>query len=303
MVGGLRSRYASARALRPLRRAAALLLAGVWLAASLPASFADESGEASTSQATRQQAARAIPLAKVDPKYRQQVSEVLADPSIFRRMPTNVVDCQPDLFTFLAQNPEVLTEIWRNLGVSKVELTRTAENTFELHDNAGTTGTLHVVEQTCDDGAQNRIVMYAEGSYDGKPFNKPVGARCVLVLTSGSVKETNGRFYVASRLDSFVKLDRASVEFMAQIAHPFVGKTADRNFADTLSFVSNLSYTAEERPERIVSMASELTEVSTSRRERLASLARECAEAGAAWKLTRQGQSAVETAALEAEVK
>jgi hypothetical protein len=246
---------------------------------------------------------RAIPIAKVDPKFRKQVSEVLADPSIFRRMPTNVIDCQPELFTFLAQNPEVLTEIWRNLGVSKVELTRIGENTFELHDNAGTTGTLHVVEQTCEAGAQNRIVMYAEGSYDGKPFNNPVGARCVLVLTSGSVKETNGRYYVASRLDSFVKLDRASIEIMAQIAHPFVGKTADRNFADTLSFVSNLSYTAEERPERIVSMAGELAEVSPSRRERLASLAQECGAAGQAWKLTRQDQGAVETAALDAEVK
>src|SRR5262249_27433493 len=148
---------------------------------------------------------------KVDPKYRRQVSEVLNEPSVFRRLPTNVIDCRPDLFTFLAQNPEVLTEIWRELGVSRVELVRTGDTTFDLRDNAGTTGKLYIVEQTCDAAAQNRVVMYAEGSYDGMPFNKPVGARCVFLLRSGSIRETNGRDYVAARLDSFVKLDRTSV--------------------------------------------------------------------------------------------
>lgn len=296
MSGGVRWEYALARAGRGRRWLAALLIAGAWAAADSQALAADASSEASTSHAARQQATRSIPLAKIDAKFRRQVSEVLSDPSIFRRLPTNVVDCQPELFTFLGQNPEVLTAIWRQLGVSRVELKRTGENSFDLCDNAGTTGKLFVVEQSCDAAAQNRIVMYAEGSYDGKPFKKSVGARCVFLLTSGSVRETNGRHYVAARLDSFVKLDRTSLEILAQVAHPFVGKTADRNFADTLSFVSNLSYTAERRPETIVEMSAELTEVSASRRERLASLAQECAKAGAAWQVSRAEQASAEIA-------
>ena len=257
------------------------------LALAADATAADETHEASTSAAARRDAAAAIPLAKVDAKYRRQVNAVLTDPSLFRRLPTNVVDCRPELFTFLAQNPEVLTEIWRELGVSRVELVRTGENTFDLRDNAGTTGKVVVVEQNCDAAAQNRVVMYAEGSYDGKPFSKPVGARCVFLLRSGSMRETNGRFYVAARLDSFVKLDRASVEIMAQVAHPFVGKTADRNFADTLSFVSNLSYTAEERPETIVNLSTKLDKVDEPRRGQLATLAREGADERERWEVSR----------------
>jgi hypothetical protein len=198
------------------------------------------------------------------------------------------------MFTFLAKNPEVLTEIWRELGVSRVELVRTSATSFDLRDNAGTTGKLHVVEQTCEPGAQNRIVMYAEGAYDGKPFSKSVGARCVVLLRSGSVEETNGRKYVAARLDTFVKIDRATIEIMAQVAHPFVGKTADRNFADTLSFVSNLSFTAEKRPDTIVQLAAELDNVDPPRRTELASLARQCAQAGAAWEIARGEQAAAD---------
>jgi hypothetical protein len=105
------------------------------------------------------------------------------------------------------------------------------------------------------------------------------------------MRETNGRTYVAARLDSFVKLDRTSVEIMAQVAHPFVGKTADRNFADTLSFVSNFSYTAERRPDSIVELAGQLAAVEAPRRTRLAVLARECADAGAAWEISRAEQT------------
>jgi hypothetical protein len=291
MSGGLRSEYASARRLRQLCAAAAL-----FAAAAVGAARAENPSEASTSSAARQEAAQAIPLSKIDPQFRRAVNEVLADPSLFRRMPTNVVDCRPEMFTFLAQNPEVLTEIWRELGVSKVELVRTGENSFDLRDNAGTTGKLWVVEQACDVAAQNRIVMYAEGAFEGKPFTRSVGARCVFLLRSGSVEETNGRRYVAARLDSFVKLDRTTIEIMAQVAHPFVGKTADRNFADTLSFISNLSYTAERRPESIVKLSADLDQVAPPRREQFAVVARQCGAEGAAWEVSRAEGGATGTA-------
>jgi hypothetical protein len=266
------------------------------LLATVSSSSAAEPQGATTADSARQEARRAVPLAKIDPAYRQQVAEVLADPSLFRRLPTNVVDCRPKMFTFLAVNPEVLVEIWRDMGLSRVELTRTGENTFDLRDHAGTTGKLVVVEQSCDDNAQNRIVMYAEGSYDGKPFQRPVGAQCVLVLRSGSVRETNDRDYVAARLDSFVKLDRASIELLAQAVHPFVGKTADRNFADTMSFVSSFSYTAEKRPQIIEDIADDLDAVDEPRRTRLVAIAHDCSKVGAAWEAGRAQQVSLESA-------
>jgi hypothetical protein len=291
MGGCLRWAYGLAALARPFGRAAALLSLLV-IAAKLSAS---EPEGASTSDDAREQARRSIPLAKVDAAYREPVSAVLANPTLFRRLPTNVVDCRPELFTFLAQNPEVLVEIWRRLGVSGVELTRLDEKTYRICDGAGTTGKLVVVEQTCDAAAQNRIVMFAEGSYDGKPFQRPISAQCVLVLTSGSTKETNGRQFVASRLDSFIKLDRMSLELVAKAVHPFVGQTADRNFADTLSFVSNLSYTAEKRPESIVRLAAEVENVDQPRRQALTKLAYECAAAGRQWEASRTQQVSAET--------
>lgn len=241
---------------------------------------ANASTPSTTSDQAREAARKAIPLTRVSREYRGKVSQVLKDPSIYRRLPTEVVDCQPEMFTMLAQNPEVLVEIWRKLGVSKVQLVRTGANTFDLTDGMGTTGTLAIVEQRCEPGAQNRIVMYSEGRYEGKPFTRPVTASCVLLLTSGSMQETNGRHYVAARMDTFVRIDRPSLEILAKAVHPWVGKTTDRNFVDTMTFISNFSYTAENRPQSIARLAEDLDRIDAARKNKLVRVAHECAEAG-----------------------
>jgi hypothetical protein len=99
---------------------------------------------------------------------------------------------------------------------------------------------------------------------------------------------------VASRLDSFIKLDRMSLEIVAKAVHPFIGQTADRNFADTLSFVSNLSYMAEKRPESIEQLAVNVQNLDQPRRKQLTRLAYECAEAGRQWRLSRAEQASAE---------
>ncbi len=226
-----------------------------------------------TSRVAREEAIDAIPLKKINAKYRRSVSKVIHDSSLYRRLPTQVIDCDPQLFTFLAKNPDTLVAMWQQLGISHVKLVRTGAGTFRLADGAGTTGELVIVEQKCDDRAQNRIVMYAQGAYDGKPFKRPVRAECVLLLRSGSLKESDGRDYVAARLDSFVRLERTSIELFAKALHPWVGKTADANFVDTLTFISNFSRAAETRPATIERLVTALPQVSERRRDQLVQLA------------------------------
>lgn len=260
------------RNLRICRFVPALVICWLVLAPRVPC-WSAENMQATTSKSARQEAIRAISLKKIHPKYRQSVQQVLNDSSLYRRLPTQMVDCNPELFTFLAQNPEMLVEIWRYLGITKVEVQRTDANAFRLTDNSGTTGKLFIVEQSCDRRAQNRIVMYAEGAYEGKPFKQPVRAQCVLLLRSGSFKETNDRHYVAARLDSFIHIDRTSIELFAKAVHPFVGKTADRNFGDTLQFISNFSSEAETRPSTIEKLVSRLPHVHPERQDRLIQIA------------------------------
>ena len=246
-------------------------------ASVLPASAAESVGS-TTSRAARDEAIRAIPFAKIDPEYRGRIQSVLRDISLYRRLPTMTVECHPSMFTYHAQNPDVLVQIWRQLGISNIDLVQKGNNEFHMADNVGTVGELVIVEQRCDAKAQNRFVLYAEGQYDGKPFKKPLRAECVMLLRSGSVVETNGHTYVAAQLDTFVHIDRASLELFAQVIHPLVGKTADRNFADTMNFISSMSQAAETRPATIARLTGSLPKISTERKQRLVQIAYQCAE-------------------------
>lgn len=273
-------------------RAVCVALVAICLTATMlsSASLALESHASTTSNEARAEATRAIPIAKIDAEFRQTVRQVVGDATLYRRLPTCVVDCYPGLFTYVAQNPEVMVAMWRELGISHVDLRRTEPNAFEIRDGSGTVGKLWIVEQNCDDNAQNRLVMVAEGSYEGKPFSRPVKAQCVLLLRSGSIKETDGRRYVAARLDTFIRLDRTGVKLFAKAVHPWVGKMADRNFSDTLTFVSKLSHTAEQRPDAIGRLADKLAEIPLDRREHLMQVAYRCADDSAQWRTHREAQ-------------
>ncbi|WP_148073851.1 hypothetical protein [Bythopirellula goksoeyrii] len=234
---------------------------------------ANEAHEASTSSEAREAAVSAIPFAKIAVRYRGPMTKVIDDCTLYRRLPTQIVDCDPAMFTFMAQNPDALVEIWKQLGISRVSLERTGENTFSMADGVGTTGKLVIVEQTCEADAQNRIVMFGEGAYEGKPFSKPVHAQSVLLLRSGSMVETNGRTYVAAQLDTFLKIDRTSLELFAKAIQPLVGRTADRNFADTMTFLSGFSQASEIRPEQIERLAVNLPRITPDRQQQLVRIA------------------------------
>src|SRR5262249_21230993 len=82
------------------------LLAAVTAFLSAPLLAADPASRgASTARATRDEAIRTLPLAKLSPEARNKVAAVISDASLFRRLPIETVDCEPDLFQFVVANP------------------------------------------------------------------------------------------------------------------------------------------------------------------------------------------------------
>ena len=63
--------------------------------------------QATTSKSARQDAVRSIPFEQLDPEGRNKVNSVLSNLTVFRRMPTRVIDCDPGLYLFLVEHPDV----------------------------------------------------------------------------------------------------------------------------------------------------------------------------------------------------
>jgi len=239
------------------RRIAAVLIAVSYVVSAPPDSVkAADPTKATTSRAARQDSIKSIPMDKLDAKSRHLVSEVVSKPSIFRRMPVAVVDCEPNLYLFMVRNPEVIVNIWGVMGISNVSMKRIGAGVFQASDGAGTLCNIRFMHTSPD-----THVIYADGSYRGPLLRQGVRAKCVLVLKSGYVRETNGRHYVTSRMDVFMRVDNIGVELLAKTVQPLVGRSADHNFTETAAFLASVSRTARRNNKGLQGLAAKLTKV------------------------------------------
>jgi hypothetical protein len=204
----------------PLLAAAAInrrrsALVSVAIAATLcgfrPSALAD-GGDPTSSRAARDEAVRAIPWRAMGTDERRTAQFVIKNTSIYRRLPTRVIDCDPEMFNFLFQHPEVVIDVWRVMGISQVALEKLPSGVYRGTDGAGTTGVVRFLHTNFGPNAKNVAVIFADGTYEGKPFVTPLKAQSILLLRSSAVQETNGRHYVTVCVDSFVRIDQMGIE-------------------------------------------------------------------------------------------
>jgi hypothetical protein len=272
---------------------------GAAVAAVLGASVAaappprSNSLEATTSDAARQDAMRSIPMDRLAPEDRAKVESVLSTVSIFRRMPVRVADCDPDLYLFLVRHPDIVVNIWEIMKVSRLQLRQIDENRFQISEPAGTSAKFEFVYRSHD-----THVLYGEGTYEGPLMKRPARGRGVLVLKCGYVRETNGRYYVTSRLDCFLSIEPVGVELLGKTVSPLMGKTADNNFTQTMAFLGSLSRTAEVNNRGVRRLALQLTHVSPEVRVRFADVVADVPQkstAASAPDLSKQSETAHRT--------
>ena len=237
------------------------------LAAGLPEIFRPDPHKATSSRQARENAVQSIPLDRLDEQSRAKVSSVLSEASIFRRMPIRVTQCAPELYLFLVRHPDVVVNIWEVLGVTQLKLRQVGPDTFEVADGAGTLSTIQFLYRSHD-----THLIYAEGSYDGPLFTKQVRGRGILLLKTGYVREPNGRYYITSRLDSFLHLEPAGAELLTKTFQPLVGKVADNNFIQTAGFLGSLSKTAEVNSRGVQRLAGKLNNVQPEVRKEFAEI-------------------------------
>lgn len=226
----------------------------------------------STSRASREDALATIPRNRLNAEQLQMVDNLVAKTSIFRRLPTQVIECDPQIYQYVMEHPEIVANIWQLLGIEKVVLRPIAPDVYEAEDGAGTKGMLHFLFRSPE-----LHVIYAEGSYNGPMFTQNVTGGCLLILKTGYQREVDGKYYITSRVDTFIRLDNVGLEFLAKTFQPLVGRVVDYNFIATGSFVESLSHTAERNPAGMQRLAAKLEHVEPQVRDEFVAVTREVA--------------------------
>jgi len=227
-------------------------------------------GQVASDQESRNEAINSIPFDQLTEQTQAKLWNVVSQPSIYRQLPVTVVESDPDMHVFLVRYPEVIVNMWQLMGVTKVQMQRNGDYTFQASDGAGTFCDVQLVY-----GDQNTHVYYAEGHYEGPLLRKLIRGNCVMVLKSEYSQTEDKKVYVTNRLDMFVQLDSLGAEILAKTLHPLVGKSADHNFTESTRFLSQVSQAAETRSDGLQQLAGRLNNVSEPVRDRFAQLATE----------------------------
>ncbi len=229
--------------------------------------------EGSSSMEARQNAIRQVPMKLLNDQARQKLLPVLEDPSIFRRMPTQTIDSDPEMFTFLVRHPEILVNVWDIMGITNVTVERLTPFIFQGSDGAGTVCKAELIY-----GSDELHIYYGAGSYEGTLVGRELKGRCVCVLHSKAHRSSTGVAQVTGSMDVFLKLDNIGADLIAKTIGPFVGKTADANFVESAKFVSQLSLAAERNPVAVQQLAMKMNKVQPAVRDQFMIVAADVAK-------------------------
>lgn len=254
---GSRMRQASRRGRLTVVTAALTLavLTSAWLGNAQPAA-GDTHGKAVTHRQARNEALQSIPFDQLNRDAQEKILSVVRKPTLFRRMPLETIESDPDLYLFLVRHPDVVVNMWELMGITRLRLQRTGDYHFQADDGAGTRGKLELVY-----GTSSKHIFYAEGAYDGPLSQKQLAGRCVVILHSTYRPGTTQASRITSQLDIFVELDNPGADLVAKTLHPLIGKTADHNFAESARFLAQVSEQAEQNEPGMQRLVSRLANI------------------------------------------
>jgi len=194
----------------------------------------------SNDQRFRNDALRAIPFRQLNATVQAKLKPILDGPTLYRRMPSQTIECDPDMFVFLVRHPEVTVNIWQKMKITEATITRTGAYSAKASDGVGTDTDVELIY-----GTRDMHIVLADGVYEGPMFRRKMTGKCVLLLRSTYGRNKNNAPTVTSHLDVFMRLDNTGAGLLAKTMFPFIARTADFNFVQTAGFISKIHKSAE----------------------------------------------------------
>jgi len=244
-----------------------LLWAGMLPSAADASPFQQLPVKSTSSRLARLDALKRVPLDRMSTEARRRVEYAISNPSLYRRITTKRLECDPDLFLFLARHPEVVVNIWELMGVTNMQVRRTDENTLLLDDGQGTNSSIELLY-----GTPTLHVVYADGVYQGPLFHRTLYAKCVFVLKAHYLRDPQGTQFVVCELDIFARVENLGADLMTRTLRPIVARIADFNFSESTRFISQISQAASSNGPGVQRLARRLAGVDPSVRQQFSHL-------------------------------
>ena len=194
---------------------------------------------------------------------------------MYRRLPTISFECDPKVYDYFLQNPDVAVATWRAMDISQFQLQETGTNQYHADAGDGSVGDVELFLHTPTD-----TIIHCDGAFKSPLLPKPIIARSLMRLQTSFAKEQDGRIIGTHTGDVFVEFPSQAVEAAARVIAPVSHSIADRNFKQMTLFVHLMSQAMVKQPGWVEQTGNKLDGISKQRKlEFLEVSARSCGEA------------------------
>ena len=205
-----------------------------------------------------------LPFKSLNDEQLARVNAVLANNSIFRRLPQIDFDAEPDVYHWFIQNPEVAVSTWRVLKISEFELSPVGGNVWNGQAQDGSRGRIEVLHRS-----PNSQLILCTGEYKTPLLTRPIQATAMMHLQTQFSKTPSGENHVTHGLDLFVAFPSQTVENVVKVISPVSNMIADRNFRELSLFVRFMSVAMQKQPGWVEQLTTRLEGVTPKQKEEL----------------------------------
>lgn len=231
-------------------------------------------GEAQASgREARRRAAETVPLQRMTESHRTLAAHALRTATLFRRLPTEVVTCDPALLELVLTRPELMVDLWRTLGISRLALDPTGPGQWRLADGYGTEGQVRLLlHERYDRGGL--LVFHGRGGYTGPLTPRRLTGSCLVVLRYASAEpDPLGRPRQTVQIDAFLDVDGLGLEIVTRTLEPLIVRSAAMNLHEISLFVTQFAAAAERNPAGVERLTGRMARTTAADRGLLARLA------------------------------
>ena len=256
------------------------LAGGVIRAAESPSPHATQGGIAAaladagaSGRDARRRAAEAVPLARMPEAQRKLAEQSLRSATLFRHLPAETVTCDPHLLEFVLAKPEVMVDLWRALGISRLALDPVGPGQWRMSDGYGTTGMVQLLHRERTPRG-SLLVFHARGGYTGPLAPRQLTGSCLVVVRHAALEpDTQGHPRQAVQIDAFLDVDGLGLEVVTRTLQPLIIRSAAANLHEICLFVTQFAAAAHRSPAGVERLAERMSRTAPQDRQTLARLA------------------------------
>jgi hypothetical protein len=219
-----------------------------------------------------------LPLDRMSPESRQLVGHFRQSTTLHRRLPAEAVRCERAFVEFVLEKPEVLVDVWRVLGISRVSLDPVAPGCWQLSDGYGTVGMVRLLHHDRGPGG-GLLVFHGQGGYSGPLAAQDLTGTCLVVVRHAPAADGGPGWRV--ELEAFLDVDGLGLEIVTRTLQPLIVRSAAANIHEICLFLSQFATAASRNPAGVARLAARMPQTPPVDQQRLVALAGGTAERSA----------------------